>query len=102
MRDVERLKSAIGTPSAVFGGEYLHPSIIEMAATYLYHLVENHPFMDGNKRGGAMALLIFLDMNGYEFEVADADLTAMVLKVAGGKMMKSEISVLFRQHAHSR
>ena len=92
VRDVERLKSAIGTPSAVFGGKYLHPSIIEMAAAYLYHLVENHPFVDGNKRVGAMAALIFLDMNGYEFDASDADLTAVVLKVASGEMMKSEIS----------
>jgi len=102
VRDVELLKSAIGMPSAAFGGEYLHPSIIEMAAAYLYHLVENHPFVDGNKRVGAMAALIFLDMNGYEFDASDADLTAVVLKVASGEMMKSEISMFLRQHTHSR
>ena len=96
------LKSAIGMPSATFGGEYLHPSIIEMAAAYLYHLVENHPFVDGNKRVGAMAALIFLDLNGYDFDASDADFTEMVLKVASGKMMKSEISMFLRQHAHSR
>ena len=102
VRDMELLRSALGTPSATFGGEYLHPSIIEMAAAYLYHLVENHPFVDGNKRVGAMAALIFLDLNGYEFDASDADLTAMVLKVAGGEMMKSEISLFLRQHTHSR
>lgn len=48
LRDIELLKSAIGMPSATFGGEYLHPTILEMAAAYLYHLVENHPFVDGN------------------------------------------------------
>ena len=64
LRDIELLKSAIGMPSAIFGGEYLHPTILEMAAAYLYHLVENHPFVDGNKRVGAMAALIFLDLNG--------------------------------------
>ncbi|MBE6374727.1 MAG: type II toxin-antitoxin system death-on-curing family toxin, partial [Lentisphaerae bacterium] len=81
---------------------YLHPSIIEMAAAYLYHLVENHPFVDGNKRVGAMAAIIFLDLNGYDFDATDADFTAMVLKVASGKMMKSEISMFFREHTHSR
>ena len=102
VRDIELLKSAIGMPSATFGGEYLHPSIIEMAAAYLYHLVENHPFVDGNKRVGAMAALVFLDLNGYEFDASDADFTEMVLKVASGKMMKSEISMFLRQHVHSR
>ena len=102
VRDIELLKSAIGMPSATFGGEYLHPSIIEMAAAYLYHLVENHPFVDGNKRVGAMAALVFLDLNGYEFDASDADFTAMVLKVASGEMMKSEISMFLRRHAHSR
>ncbi len=102
LRDIDLLKSAIGMPSATFGGEYLHPSIIEMAAAYLYHLVENHPFVDGNKRVGAMAAIIFLDLNGYDFDATDADFTAMVLKVASGKMMKSEISMFFREHTHSR
>ena len=102
LRDIDLLKSAIGMPSATFGGEYLHPSIIEMTAAYLYHLVENHPFVDGNKRTGAMAALIFLDLNGYDFDASDADFTAMVLKVASGEMMKSEISMFLRQHAHSR
>ena len=101
VRDIELLKSAIGMPSATFGGEFLHPSVIEMAAAYLYHLVENHPFVDGNKRVGAMAALIFLDMNGFEFDASDEDFTAMVLKVASGEMMKSEISLFLRQHTHS-
>ena len=102
VRDIELLKSAIGMPSATFGGEFLHPSVIEMAAAYLYHLVENHPFVDGNKRVGAMTALIFLDMNGFEFDASDEDFTAMVLKVASGEMMKSEISLFLRQHTHSR
>ena len=102
VRDIELLKSAIGMPSATFGGEFLHPSVIEMAAAYLYHLVENHPFVDGNKRVGAMAALIFLDLNGYDFDASDADFTAVVLKVASGEMMKSEISMFLRQHAHFR
>ena len=101
-RRLELLKSAIGMPSATFGGEYLHPTILEMAAAYLYHLVENHPFVDGNKLVGAMAALIFLDLNGYDFDASDAEFTDMVLKVAGGKMLKAEITLFFRQHTHSR
>lgn len=102
LQDLEMLKSAIGMPSATFGGEYLHPSIIEMAAAYLYHLVENHPFVDGNKRVGAMAALVFLDLNGYDFDASDKDFTDMVLKVASGKMLKADITLFFRQHTHCR
>ena len=102
VRDIGLLKAAVGAPTATFGGEYLHPSIFEMAAAYLYHLVENHPFVDGNKRVGAMAALIFLDLNGYDFDASDADFTAVVLKVASGEMMKSEISMFLRHHAHFR
>ena len=73
VRDMELLRSVLGTPSATFGGGYLHPSIIEMAAAYLYHPVEDHPFVDGSKRVGAMAALIFPDLNGCEFDASDAD-----------------------------
>ena len=69
LRDIELLKSAIGMPESTFGGAFLHPTIYEMAAAYLYHLVENHPFVDGNKRVGAMAALVFLDINNIDFEL---------------------------------
>jgi death on curing protein len=98
LRDIELLKSAIGMPSATYGGNFLHPSIYEMAAAYLFHLVENHPFVDGNKRVGAMAALIFLDLNGMDFNASDEEFTAMVLRVASGKMLKAEITLFFKAH----
>lgn len=99
VRDMELLKSAIGMPSATFGGTFLHPTIYEMAAAYLFHLVENHPFVDGNKRVGAMAALVFLDMNGIDFEASDEEFTAMVLRVASGKMLKAEITLFLKEHS---
>lgn len=99
VRDMELLKSALGMPSATFGGTFLHPTIYEMAAAYLFHLVENHPFVDGNKRVGAMAALVFLDMNGIDFEVSDEEFTAMVLRVASGKMLKAEITLFLKEHS---
>ena len=99
VRDMELLKSAIGMPSAPFGGTFLHPTIYEMAAAYLFHLVENHPFVDGNKRVGAMAALVFLDMNGIDFEASDEEFTAMVLRVASGKMLKAEITLFLKKHS---
>ena len=99
VRDMELLKSAISMPSATFGGTFLHPTIYEMAAAYLFHLVENHPFVDGNKRVGAMAALVFLDMNGIDFEASDEEFTAMVLRVASGKMLKAEITLFLKKHS---
>ena len=102
LRSVEMLKSAIGMPSSTFSGEYLHPTIPEMAAAYLFHLVENHPFLDGNKRVGAMAALVFLDLNGYEFDATDEQFTDLVMQVASGKMLKSEVVLFFQQHSHNK
>ena len=102
LRSAEMLKSAIGMPSSTFSGEYLHSTIPEMAAAYLFHLVENHPFLDGNKRVGAMASLVFLDLNGYEFDATDEEFTDLVMRVASGKMLKSEVVLFFQQHSHDR
>lgn len=97
IRDLGLLKSAIGMPSATYGGEFLHTDIHEMAAAYLYHLVMNHPFVDGNKRVGAVAALIFLDLNDYEFTAPEEEFANMVLDVAQGKITKTEITIFMRQ-----
>ena len=102
LRDIELLKSAIGMPESTFGGTFLHPTIYEMAAAYLYHLVENHPFADGNKRVGAMAALVFLDINNIDFDAPEELFTEMVLKVASGKMLKAEITLFLREYSHFR
>lgn len=102
LRDIELLKSAIGMPSATFGGTFLHPTIYEMASAYLFHLAENHPFVDGNKRVGAMAALVFLDLNGFDFDASDEEFTAMVLRVASGKMLKAEITLFLKNHCCER
>src|ERR1035437_6119329 len=66
LRDAAGLESAIATPQATFGGEFLHTSIPAMAAAYLFHLCQNHAFVDGNKRVGANAAITFLLMNQWE------------------------------------
>ena len=63
IRDSGGLESAVATPQATFGGEFLHRSLPAMAAAYLFHLCQNHPFLDGNKRAGANAAITFLLMN---------------------------------------
>lgn len=60
-RDLNLLESAVAQPSQQFGGEYLHEDVPAMAAAYLFHIVSNHPFIDGNKRTGTDAAIVFLD-----------------------------------------
>ena len=102
IRDVELLRSALAMPSATFDGRFLHSSIEEMAAAYLFHLVEDHPFVDGNKRIGTMAALVFLDLNGYEFDAKDEELIEVVMKTASGKKTKAELASFFRMHSRRR
>jgi death-on-curing protein len=96
LRDMGLLKSALGMPAATFGGEFLHTDMFEMAAAYLYHLVKNHPFIDGKKRVGAVATIVFLALNGYEFDAPEEDFADMVLAVARGELDKAEVAVAIR------
>jgi death-on-curing protein len=99
VRDAGLLHSAVAMPQASFGGEFLHKNLFEMAAAYLYHLVQNHPFVDGNKRTGAAAAIIFLAMNGVELEADEEGLVDLTLAVARGEVGKAEIAEFFRQRA---
>ncbi len=99
IRDMGLLKSAIGMPSATYGGEFLHTDIFEMAAAYLFHLVKNHPFVDGNKRVGAVSALVFLVLNGFELDVPEDDFADIVLDVAQGKIDKAQVAVFLKQYS---
>ena len=96
IRDIDLLKSALGMPSVTFGGEFLHTDIYEMAAAYLFHLVKNHPFVDGNKRVGVVAALVFQALNGFDFTAPEDDLVEMVLAVARDEMDKAQVAVCIR------
>jgi death-on-curing protein len=99
--DLELLESAIAAPQSGFGDQYLHGDLFEMASAYLFHVVRNHPFLDGNKRVGIAAALTFLELNGVETKIPNQVLVATVLAVAQGKAEKSAIAAFFRQHAKS-
>jgi len=98
IRDLELLKSAIAMPSVGFGGAYLHTDIFEMAAAYLFHIVRNHPFIDGNKRTGAASAVVFLKMNGMELYTEEDTLVKLVFSVAEGKTDKAEIITFIRKY----
>ncbi len=101
IRDIELLKSAVAMPAACFGGDYLHTDIYEMAAAYLFHIVRNHPFIDGNKRTGAVASVVFLMMNGIELQADEDSFEKMVLSAAEGKIDKAVVAHFFREYAEN-
>src|SRR3569832_264121 len=64
IRDIGLLESAVAMPQATYEGAYLHPDLAAMAAAYLFHLCQNHAFVDGNKRAAAFSTVLFLALNG--------------------------------------
>ncbi len=96
IRDMGLLISAIEMPKSTMFGEDLHKSVFDKAAAYLYHIVCNHAFLDGNKRTGSACALIFLTENGYQFKYDMMDFEKMVCKVASGFLKKEEISQFFQ------
>jgi len=101
LRDAGLLHSAIAMPMAMYGGAFLHADLFEMAAAYLYHIAQNHPFLDGNKRTGAACAIIFLSLNHIELEGNEDGLVEITLRVATGAAGKDEIAAFFRSIALS-
>jgi len=99
IRDVALLQSAVAVPKAAFGGEFLHSDIFEMAAAYLFHIVKNHPFIDGNKRTGAVAAVVFLAVNGVELQAGGNAFERLVVSVVSGKAGKKAIAAFLREHS---
>ncbi len=91
IRDLGILESAVAQPQASFGGEYVHGDIFEMAAAYLFHIVNNHAFVDGNKRTGLLAALVFLDTNGVSLTEDSELLYDLTVGVAEGRVPKSDV-----------
>lgn len=98
LRDPGLLTSAVDAPRAMFDGKYLHGDLFEMAAAYLFHIVQNHPFVDGNKRTGTAAALVFLDLNGIDMAIDNDTLADHVLAVAQGRDDKKAVAAFLRLH----
>lgn len=102
VRDVNLLESAISMPRATFDGRYLHESIEEIAAAYLFHIARNHPFVDGNKRTALAAMLTFLWLAGKELIAPPDELYDLVIGVAEGRRTKSEVAVFVSGYSRER
>ena len=99
IRDIGLLQSALAMPAAGFRGQYLHTDLFEMAAAYLFHITQNHPFVDGNKRTGAVAAIVFLALNEIELNADEDEFEKMVLQVAEGKTGKETIATFLRNNS---
>jgi death-on-curing protein len=97
IRDLELLQSALAMPAATFSGKLLHADLPEMAAATLFHIVRDHPFIDGNKRTGTVAALVFLLLNGCAFNAPESKLVETVVAVASGSLSKAELTLFFRR-----
>lgn len=86
LRDLAGLESALARPQATFDGRELYPDVFTQAAALLDSLVNNHPFLDGNKRTGIAAAALFLRINGHRLRASNDELEAFTLRVVGTKI----------------
>ncbi len=97
VRDLALLSSALAIPESSFEGNYLHSDIIEMAAVYGFHICQNHPFIDGNKRTALASALIFLDLNGTELDDPRGKLYEAMMLVAKSRKGKSYLADVLKE-----
>jgi len=98
LRDVGLLESAINSPIQQFGNEDLYPTIQQRASRLCFGLVNNHPFIDGNKRIGAHVMLVFLALNGIELEYTQDDLSSTILKLASNEISYQQLTKWIVNH----
>jgi death-on-curing protein len=93
VRDQGALTSAVNMPQAGAFGHLFHSSLSAMAAAYLFHIVQGHPFVDGNKRTGLAAAAVFLRANGYVLpDTLNDELEHLTLRVAMGEASKDDVA----------
>jgi len=101
-RDRGGVEAAVGRPQMTFGGEDLYVDDAAKAAALMHSLVMNHPFVDGNKRVGAHAALLYLRANDLELLFTPAELIDLTMATARGEMSAEAIAIWFRQRTRQR
>jgi death-on-curing protein len=96
IRDASLLESAVATPRASAGGEFAHEDLFAMAAAYAFHIAQNQPFLDGNKRTGLLAALVFLELNSVAVRDPDGRLYDAMIAIAGRRMDKVGFAATLR------
>ncbi len=98
IHDLGALESAVAQPRMTFDGHELYPTIVEKASALGFSLIQNHPFIDGNKRAGHAALEVFLILNGYELNATVNDQVEVILQVAASELGREAFTQWIRSH----
>jgi len=98
LRDLGGLESAIAQPRMTFGGQDLYPTLIEKAGALCFSLVQNHPFVDGNKRLGHAAMEVFLILNGHEIQASVDEQENLILGVAASQITRDNLIAWLTKH----
>lgn len=98
LRDDGTLDSAAQIPFQTYDGHELFPSLMDKAARLGYGILQGHPFLDGNKRTGTHAMLVFLAINGILLAYADDDLIKIIYKIASGRAGEDDLLIWLRSH----
>ena len=101
VRDLGLLESAVARPQATFDRQELYPDVFEKAAALMESLINNHPFVDGNKRTGIACAVLYLQQNGVSFSAKNAELEKFTLRVASSKVGRSEIGQWLKKHSQA-
>ena len=96
IRDLGLLESALARPINKFA--YGESDLAALAAAYAFGLARNHPFVDGNKRAAFAAIIVFLGLNGYDFDVPPEEATAMILGLAAGEISEESLTRWLRDN----
>jgi death-on-curing protein len=99
LRDLGLLETAVARPRQTFDNEELYPDIFQKAAALMESLVNNHPFIDGNKRTGITCTVLFLQQNSITFSAKNSELEKFTLRVASVKMKRAEIAEWLKKHS---
>jgi len=99
VRDLALLESAIAQPQISFGGYDLYPTLSEKAAALCYSIIQNHPFIDGNKRVGHAAMEVFLIFNGLEIQASIDEQEYLILGVASSNISREQLVRWLNKHA---
>lgn len=102
VRDHGLLDAAVAMPRQQFGDDYLHEDLAAMAAAYMFHIAQNHPFIDGNKRAAVLSGLVFLHVNGVDELPDPKDLELITLQVAASEMGKDVLTKWLRKQTDKR
>lgn len=97
LRDGGLLEAALAMPQAGFGGQYFHEFPHEMGAAYLFHLVRNHAFIDGNKRVALACAILFFKINRVPYTITEEEAVELTFAAADGRMDKGAVTAFFRQ-----